>query len=160
MKHLEVSQRIKLTREASEDDLKQGLIERLRRAFDIDSLTENDAGFRVQGTTGGPESITRHARVDLSVKIIKQNEMARVIIHGHSKMARSLLITYVTLFFVVLVVGLLPGSIETSGETSGAMDALVLMVFGIFIFYDINKKIEEPLSSLTAMLQSLETEFG
>lgn len=160
MKHIEVSQRIRLTREVNEEDLKQGLIERIRRCFEIDSITENDEGFRVKGTTGGAESITRSARIDIQVRIIKQNEIARIIITGDSKTARSLLIWYVGLFFTVLLVGLLPGSIETSGEDSGALDALVLLLFGIFIFYDMNKKIEEPKAYLTSMLQSMETEFG
>lgn len=160
MKHIEASKRIKLTRDVSEDDLKRALTERLKRAFDVESVVENDKGFHVSGTTGGLDNITRHARVDLNVQLSKQNEMCRIIIYGYSKMARSLLITYSVLFLIVLLLGLLPGSIETSGEDSGAMDTFVLMVFGIFIFFDVNKKIEEPKESLVSILDSLDTEFG
>lgn len=160
MKHIEASKRIRLTRDVTAEDMKQSMLERLKRAFDIENCTENDKGFHVEGTTGGPDNITRHARIDLNVQIIKQNEICRIMISGYSKMARSLLITYILLFFSVLIVGLLPGSIETSGEDSGAMDALVLLLFGIFIFYDINKKIEEPKTYLSDILDTLETEFG
>lgn len=160
MKHIEASKRIRLTRDVTESDLKRALTERIKRAFDVENITENDKGFHVEGTTGGADSVSRHARVDLNVQLYKQNEICRIMIHGYSKMARSLLITYSVLFFLVLMVGLLPGSIETSGEDSGAMDAFVLLVFGIFIFYDINTKITEPKESLTAILESLETEFG
>lgn len=160
MKHIEASKRIRLTRDISEADLKRSLMERLKRAFDVENVTENDKGFHVAGTTGGADNITRHARVDLNVQLIKNNEICRVMIYGHTKMARSLLITYSVLFFLVLLVGLLPGSIETSGEESGAMDAFVLLVFGIFIFYDINTKVSEPKDSLNSILESLDTEFG
>ncbi|MFP4312990.1 MAG: hypothetical protein ACLFR0_01575 [Alphaproteobacteria bacterium] len=160
MKHIEASKRIRLTRDIGEEDLKQAMLERFKRSFDVENITENDKGFHIEGTTGGADNITRHARVDLNVQIIKQNEICRIMVYGYSKMARSLLITYTLLFFLVLLVGLLPGSIETSGEDSGAMDALVLLIFGIFIFYDVNKKIEDPKTSLTDVLNSLETEFG
>lgn len=160
MKHIEASKRIRLTRDVSESDLKRSLTERLKRSFDVENITENDKGFHIEGTTGGADSITRHARVDLNVQLSKHNEICRVMIHGHSKMARSLTITYSLLFFVILLVGLLPGSIDTNGTESSAMDALVLLVFGIFIFYDVNSKITEPKESLAAILDSLETEFG
>tara|TARA_B100002003_G_C14019709_1_gene491784 strand:- start:148 stop:630 length:483 start_codon:yes stop_codon:yes gene_type:complete len=160
MKHIEASRRIKLTRDVTEDDLKKALTERLKRAFEMESFTENDRGFHIEGTTGGADNVTRHARVDLNVQLVKQNEICRIMIYGYSKMARSLLITYSVLFFLVLLVGLLPGSIETSGEDSGAMDALVLLIFGIFIFYDVNKKIEDPKGHLESILMSMETEFG
>lgn len=160
MKHIEASKRIRLTRDISESDLKRALTERLKRAFDVENITENDKGFHIEGTTGGADSISRHARVDLNVQLSKNNEICRVIIYGHSKMARSLLITYSLLFFLVLLVGLLPGSIDTNGAESSAMDAFVLLVFGIFILFDVNAKITEPREALASILDSLETEFG
>ncbi len=160
MKHIEASKKIRLTRDISEEDLKQSLLERLRRAFDIDTMTENQKGFYIEGTTGGTDNITRHARLRLNVQIAKHNEMARIIMFGSSKMARSLLITYTVLFFLVLLAGLLPGSIETNGEDSNALDALVLLLFGIFIFYDISRKIAEPREYLDSILLSMDTEFG
>lgn len=160
MKHIQVSRRFKLTREASQEDLKASLLDSLRGAFDIESVEDTGELLRVKGTTGGRDSINRHARVDLDIKVVKQQEVARFSISGTSGMARSLLITYIGLVVLVLLVGLLPGSINTSGLDSDAMDTLVLMLFGIFIFYDINKKVGEPTEYLHAILQSLETEFG
>lgn len=160
MKHVEVSRRFKLTREASVEDLKSALLDSMRGAFDIDKIEDNGDKLLVQATTGGRDSINRHARVDLEIKVVKHHEMARFVVRGTAGMARSLLISYVGLVILVLLVGLLPGSIETSGVDSDALDTLVLMVFGIFIFYDINKKVGEPAEYLNAILQSLETEFG
>lgn len=160
MKHIEASRRIRLTRDISEADLKRALQERLKRAFDVENVTETDKGFHLEGTTGGADAITRHARLDLNVQLYKHNEICRILITGHSKMARSLMMTYSVLFFLVLMVGLLPGSIETNGADSEAMDTLVLLLFGIFIFYDVNTKIAEPVESLRSILDSMETEFG
>lgn len=160
MKHIEVSRRIKLTRDVTEDELKKALLERLRRSFDIKSITENDKGFHFQGTTGGISKFMRHAQVDLNVNLVKHNEICRVIVHGKSTSAKSLMIIYTLLFFVIMVLGLLPGSIETNGIDSDAQDTLVLMIFGIFIFYDIHNKIKEPKDALVGILNSLETEFG
>lgn len=79
--------------------------------------------------------------------------------YGYTQAAKSLLFCYSFLFFLVLMTGLLPGSVE-SGEGSGAMDALVFLIFGIFIFFDINKRLVEAQEYLKAVLDSLETEFG
>ncbi|HRQ60801.1 MAG TPA: hypothetical protein PLO23_04725 [Alphaproteobacteria bacterium] len=160
MKHVEVSRRFKLTREASVEDLKAALLDSLRGPFDIDSIEDDGDMLKVRGTTGGRDSINRHAKVDLSIKVLKQQEMARIVVTGTSGMARSLLISYTGLVLLVLLAGLLPGSIETGGEGSDALDTLVLMVFGLFIFYDITRKVGEPAEYLSAILQSLETEFG
>ena len=160
MKYIEVSKKIRLTKDASEDDLKQALIERFHRAFDIDHVKENGHDFQVSGTTGGKDSITRHASVNLNVSVKKQNEIVRIMVYGSSKMARSLMISYVALILLILVVGLLPGSIETGGEGSGALDALVFLIFGIFTFYDVNKKVAVPEEYLHTILESLDTEFG
>lgn len=160
MKHIEVSRRFKLTREVSHEDLKAALLDSLRGAFDIEKVEDSGEMLRIKGTTGGRDSINRHARVDLDIKVAKQHEVARFIVKGTSGMARSLLISYIGLVILVLLVGLLPGSIETNGSDSNAMDTLVFMLFGIFIFYDINKKVGEPTHYVHSILQSLETEFG
>ncbi|MFN3700558.1 MAG: hypothetical protein ACK4VI_03440 [Alphaproteobacteria bacterium] len=160
MKYIEVSKRVRLTRDVSEDDLIKVMTERLHRAFDVSNIKENDKGFNLQGTSGGGGKMMRHAAVDLNVQVVKQNEICRIMVCGTSKMSKSLVLVYSTLFFLVMLVGLLPGSIDTNGETSGALDTLVLLIFGIFLFFDVNKKIEEPKDSILSILDSLETEFG
>lgn len=160
MKYLEVSKKIKLTKTATQADIRNALIKRLDKAFRVQKVNKNKAGFSLVGNTGGPKSLVRYAHVNLDVKVIKDKTTMRILATGHSKMAFSLLLSYTALFLLILFAGLLPGSIETSGESSGAMDALVLMIFGIFIFYDINKKIAEPEQYLEAALKSLDVEYG
>lgn len=159
MKHLEVSRRIELKKNVSPDELKKSLLEKLERTIEVESVGDGATGFRLTGTTGTPASITRHARVELDVKILYEERVARIVISGFSKTARSLALFYVFFFLAFLLVGLLPGSIE-SGQDSEALDVLVFLIFGIFIIYDINRKLTEPKEFLETALTSLDTEFG
>lgn len=160
MKHIEASRKIVLQRAATADDLKRKLVERLEKTIEIDSLGEGVDKFRITGTTGSPASLTRNARLDLDVEIALDSNVARVIVSGYSRPARSLSFLYWAMFFIVLLVGLLPGSIETSADTSDSMDVLVLLIFGMFIVFDVNKKLGEPRDSIETALSSLETTFG
>lgn len=161
MQYIEVSKKINFSKDITVDQLKKILIERLRRSFNIGKLKENKDGFHLEGTTGGgPGNLVRYAHVSVDANIIQDGETARILLHGHSDMARSLLVSYTVLFLFLLFLGLAPGSIETGGEKSGAMDALVFLIFGIFIFYDINNKLTEPKAHLQTALDSLEVEFG
>lgn len=160
MKHIEVSRKIVLQRPASPADFKQALIERLQKAIQIESLGEGESKFRLTGTTGSPASLTRNATVDLDVDLTFDAQDARIIISGYTRPARSLSVLYWAMFFLVLLVGLLPGSIETSADTSDSMDVLVLLIFGIFIVFDVNKKLAEPRDFLETALDSLETTYG
>ena len=160
MKHLEASKKIHLSKKVSVDDLKTALIVGLEKTIDIEKISDGNEEFSISGTTGSPASLTRHARLDLDIKIILEDNTARLLISGYSRTARSLMIMYWLLFLLMLVVGLLPGSIETSGDRSGAIDALVFLIFGIFIVMDVNKKLVEPQEFLQSTLESLNTSFG
>ena len=160
MKHIEVSRKIALPRPVAADDVKNRLVERLEKTIEIESLGEGIERFRITGTTGSPASLTRHARLDLDVDIVQEPGALRIVISGYSRAARSLSYVYWTMFFVVLMVGLLPGSIETSADTSDSMDVMVLLVFGIFIVFDVNKKLVEPREFLETALESLNTMYS
>lgn len=160
MKHIEVSRKIVLQRPASPVDFKQALIERLEKAIQLSHIGEGENKFRLTGTTGSPASLTRSANVDLDVDITFDAQDVRVIITGYTRAARSLSVLYWAMFFLVLLVGLLPGSIETSADTSDSMDVLVLLIFGIYIVSDVNKKLSEPREYLQTALDSLETTYG
>ncbi len=149
-----------MTTDASQQELKQALIARLRRAFDVSEVREQDSGFHIGATTGGPGRAIRHARIDLDVTVEKTGDVARIMANGYAQVAKSLMVSYCFLFFLVLLTGLLPGSVATSGEDSGAMDAMVFLIFGIFIFYDINKKLCDPEDHLQSIMDSLDIEFG
>ncbi len=160
MKHLSVSKKIQLKRKASVGDVKKLLLESLEKTIELKSISEGDEDFSVQGTTGSPASMTRHAKLDLDIKIDIDKETARVLISGYSRVAFSLVLLYSLLFSIILLVGLLPGFIETDAENSGAIDALFFLILGIFVMIDVNKKLSDPKEDLESALESIDTTFG
>lgn len=160
MRHIELSRNIRVTDNSSDQRIQQALITRLQRAFMTRRLEEYDGGFRFEGTTGTPRGLVREARADITVNLMRKKESMRIFIHGNTHISRSLVIAYCVLFVMVLFAGLLPGSINTSGDGSDAMDALVFLIFGIFIFYDIEKKLLSAEERLAAALESVDNEFN
>src|SRR5690606_38651629 len=107
-------------------------------AFRIDMLQEHPGGFHLSGTTGGKRGFIRNVRATIDVRIVnKKDGNIGIVIHGHALVAQSLMVAYTILFVMIMVVGLLPGFVETN-ESSTAADALVFLLFGIFIFYEID----------------------
>lgn len=162
MKHIEVSKKIVLERKASPEDFKSALVGCLERSLNIESITPEITDFKIRATTGTSSGIARHARLDLNVAIsLEEKEgIARIFISGYAKSARSLVLFYSFAFFLLLVVGLLPGFYETSQEDSGAVDALFFLIFGIFIVFDVNNKLSTAKTYLETALHSLDTMFG
>lgn len=162
MKHIEVSKRIDLEKVVPTSDLKKALVGNLERTLEIETISDHETDFKVKGTTGSPASITRHARLELDITIDheEKEKVARIIISGHARAARSLVILYCFAFFMLLLVGLLPGFYETSQENSGAIDALFFLIFGIFIVFDVNNKLSVTKEHLESALESLDTTFG
>lgn len=162
MKHIEVSKKIELAKPSTPEDLKKMLMNHLEKTIDVESVTDGDSHFKFRGTTGSPASLTRHSRVefDVSINYQKEDSLARIIISGHARAARSLIFFYSIAFFLLLLVGLLPGFYETSQEESGAIDALFFLIFGIFIVYDVNSKLALTKEHLETALQSLNTALG
>lgn len=161
MKYIEVSRKIKLSKKVSAQELKKAFVARLERTIEIETISDDSAYFKITGTTGTPEGITRHARLSLDINMsFNDDGDARILVSGTARTARSLTILYAFFFFLLMMVGLLPGSIETGYEASGAIDALVLLILGIYVTTDINKKLEEPKGYLETVLKSLDTTFS
>ncbi|NCC22097.1 MAG: hypothetical protein EOM26_06495 [Alphaproteobacteria bacterium] len=159
MKHIEVSRKIVLGQKAGAAEIRKSLLERLEKTIEIESLSEGDEKFNIKGTTGTPASITRHARVDFDVEIAMEDGVAKVLISGYTRIAKSLSLFYTFFFLLFLLVGLLPGAIS-SGPESGPLDVLVFLILGIFVIVDTNRKLGEPKEYLEQTLQSLDTQFG
>jgi hypothetical protein len=162
MKHLTVSKKIELRRKASVADVRDLLISRLEKTMDIKAISDgdNEGDFSISGTTGSPASMTRYAKLDLNVVISLDKNVARILISGYSRVAFSMIMLYLFLFSIILLVGLLPGFIETDAENSGAMDALFFLILGIFVMVDVNKKLADPKEDLESALEAADTIFG
>ncbi len=159
MKYIEISKQLHLSEETPDGILKHALLQRIQRGFKIDTLQEHANGFHIVGTTGGARSMVRNVRAGVDVSFINKGNRVGVLIHGYSRVAQSLMVAYTVLFLMIMIVGLLPGFVETD-DTSTAADALVFLIFGIFIFYDIDKKLQEPKEYIEAALDSLSVEFA
>lgn len=159
MKHLEVSRKILLAKDVSTDDLKKALLERLERSIEIENIKGSAESFHIAGTTGAPVSMTRSARLDLDVTIALEQGAVRILVDGYVRTALSLTILYGALFFVLLCVGLLPGFVDTSIDGDAA-DALVFVLIGMFLVYDINRRLVEPQEYVAQALESLNTLFS
>lgn len=162
MKHIEVSKKIQLDKGVTVADLRKALVKYLEKTIEIESFSEGEARFQITGTTGSPASLTRHVRLNIEAEInySEDSKIARIIISGYAQAAKSLIILYSFAFFLLLLVGLLPGFYETSQEESGAVDALFFLIFGIFIVYDVNTKLLMTRDHLETALNSLDTTFG
>ncbi len=159
MKYIELSKKLHLTDKASDEDLKRALLQRLQRAFRVDRVQEFPNGFHIGATTGGRRGLVRNVRADIDVSLVRHSDRVGIIAHGHTRVAQSLLWAYTILFVMIMLVGLLPGFVATD-DTSTAADALVFLIFGIFIFYDIDRKLDEPASNIRAVFDSMDAEFG
>lgn len=160
MKHLAASRKIELKKEATLGQIRELLIERLEKTVDITHITEGDTEFTISGTTGSPASMTRFAKLDLNITIKMEKDVARILISGYSRVAFSMVLLYMFLFGIILLVGLLPGFVSTNAESSSALDALFFLILGIFVMYDVNKKLADPKENLEAALESIDTTFG
>lgn len=161
MKHIEASRKIALSRAVDTEELKKSLVNCIENAINVDRVGEADDHFQITGTTGSPASMTRHAKVNLNVKlnVDTKDKTARIIISGYAQAARSMTIFYCLAFVLLLFVGLLPGFVETN-TSSNAIDALFFLIFGIFIVYDINTKLNLTREYLETALDSLDTIYG
>lgn len=160
MKHLVASRKIELKKETTLQEIRALFIERLEKTIEISNITDGDTEFTISGTTGSPASMTRFAKLDLNVTINMDKDAARILISGYARVAFSMILLYMFLFGIILLVGLLPGFVSTNAESSSALDALFFLILGIFVMYDVNKKLSDPKENLDAILESLETTFG
>lgn len=162
MRNIEISKKITTAKKTSEADVKKALKTRLERLFEVDSFKDNKSSIVFRGTSGGKDSILRSANVELNIQVVKSTNDVRILASGEAKMSKSLIIFYALVFLTVFIVGLLSGQ-GTEGDVmmgSQALNTLVLLLFGVFMFYDIDKRVDELAEYIEAAFESLETEFG
>lgn len=159
MKHIEVARKIDLVRATTASDIKKTLLERLERAMTIDRVSGGEEHFEFSGTTGAPASVARFAKVDFRTDIRIEDNSARIIISGYSRVASSMGVFYVIGFVLIMMTALLPSTADKT-YNSFAGETLVLLVLGIYIIFDINQKLAEPRELLETALQSLATTYS
>lgn len=155
MKHIECSQLIPLASPLETSTIKYSLVERLRASFHVETVGEGTENFDVNMM--GKDS---PCRCKLSIILKTDASRARVIVSGVATISPYTKIMYALGILALLVLGLFPGTINTSGQGSGATDFLVFLFLGAYVLFDMNKKIAELENLLERVLKALSTEFS
>jgi uncharacterized protein YhhL (DUF1145 family) len=154
MKHIESSKLINLSGAVETSAIKHSLVERMRNIFHIETIGEGLDNFSVSATG---KDIPCHCMFNVMLKT--DERYARLIVDGSAEITAAIKIIYTLGVLVLLVLGLFPGTINTTGHGS-ATDLMVFLFLGIFILYDMNKKLAEPEIMLDRILRAVATEFG
>lgn len=155
MKHIESSKLINLAGDADIVAIKHTLIERLRGAFHIETVGENAENFSLTAT-GRNTPCT----CSFNVLLKADGKRARIVVDGEAEINSSTKMLYVLGFLALLVLGLFPGTtINTSGRGS-AIDFMVFLFLGVFILFDMGKKLAEPELLMDRILTAVATEYG
>jgi hypothetical protein len=154
MKHIESSKLIHLAENVEASAVKYSLVERLRGVFHIETVGEGVENFSL---TAAGKDIPCHCFFNVFLKT--DAKYARVIVDGSAEINAPTKILYTLGVLALLVLGLFPGTINTTGKGS-AIDLMVFLFLGIAIIYDMNKKLAEPEAMLDRVLRALATEFG
>lgn len=154
MRYIEASRMITLANPAESYAVRQWLVERLRGPFHLETVGEGVENFRIDMTG---KFISCRCLLDVILKT--DGQRARIAISGVATISASAKIAYSLGIMALLVLGLFPGTINTTGKGT-AIDFLVFLFIGIFILYDIGKKLAEPEAILDRILGSVAAEFG
>ena len=154
MKHIESSKLIALVDAVEVSSIRYSLVERMRGAFHVETVDGEDEDFTLTAMGKGTS-----CRCMLNVFLRTDDRYARIIIDGTVEVTPSAKIIYILGILALLVLGLFPGTINTTGQ-GGAMDFMVFLFLGMFVLHDANKKLEEPEQLLDRVLAAIETEFG
>lgn len=154
MKHIEASQLVRLARDADTASIKYSLVERLRSAFYVETVGEGEENFSI---TASGRSIPCDCSFNVLLKV--EPKYARIIIDGTSGVSGTTKIFYTLGFLALLILGLFPGTINTTGK-GGAMDFMVFLFLGAFLVTDMTKKLAEPQILIDRILKAVDTEFG
>jgi hypothetical protein len=154
MKHIESSKLINLSGGVEAAAIKNSLVERMRNIFHIETVGDGAERFTL---TAIGKDIPCHCIFNVVLKT--DPKYARLIVDGDAKITAPTKILYTLGVLTLLVLGRYHGIINTSSSGS-ALDLLVFLFLGIFVLYDINRKLTEPEQILDRVLRAIATEFG
>lgn len=154
MKHIESSRLINLSGEVAPAAIKYSLVERMRGAFHVETVGEGEENFAI---TAAGKDVPCTCSLNVLMKV--EGKRARIIVDGVTGINASTKILYTLGVLALLVLGLFPGTINTTGKGS-AMDFMVFLFLGAFLVLDVNKKLAEPEALIDRILGSVATEFG
>ena len=154
MKNIESSRLINLSGSVETSAIINSLVERLRNIFHVETVGEGTEKFTL---TAIGKDIPCHCTFNVQLKT--DSKYARLIVNGGAKITAPTKILYTLGVLALLVLGQFHGIINTSSSGSAA-DMLVFLFLGMFVLYDVNRKLAEPEQLLDRVLGAIATEFG
>ena len=147
----------------TQDDLalariKQSILTKMRHSFHVETVGDAVDTFTI--TAGGRRKFAGAVvcGMKLHMTIAQDDGCARIQMNGVVDITNSAKLMYCLGVLMVLLIGLFPGSIDTSSN-GGPLDALVFLVIGGFIVCDVTQKLRETETLLANALAQVKTEF-
>lgn len=154
MKHIESSRLIPLAGAVDAAAIKNSFVARMRNIFHVETVGDGTDAFTVTATGKHlPCACTFNVLLKMDAK------HARLVVDGGTEITTPTKIVYTLGVLALLVLGQFHGGLNTSIGAS-AMDILVFLFLGIFVLYDVNRKLAEPEQLLDRVLSAVATEFG
>lgn len=161
MRQFQISEHFKVKDGAELSVIKQQLDERIGDLFKIQDLKEsNDGRIEFKAYSGAKDALIRHTEMHVKCDMMLEDGVLRIMARGQVKAAFSQTLLYSIGLLFVLLIGLLPGSLNTSWENAGAGDAAIFLIIGGYIVYDIETKLHLAEQLLRDAVDTLRTEFS
>lgn len=161
MRKFQISDYFKVKEGAELSVIRQQLDERIGDLFKIKDLKEsNDGRIEFKAYSGCKGSLIRHTEMHVKCDMVLEDGVLRIMARGEVKTALSQTLLYSFGLLFVLLIGLLPGSLNTSWENAGAGDAAIFLIIGGYIVYDIEAKIHLSEQLLRDVVDTIRTEFA
>ena len=159
MTHIEASQKINTTKKVDLAELKYALTQRIRGAFHVETVGDGKDNFPI--VAGRKSNFFGGMLYSFQLNVLLKSDAkhARIVVNGNAEITQSARLLYTAGIFLILILGLFPGSIDTS-DSGGPLDTIVILIIGAFLIYDINQKLAEPQKYIEKILKSLDVEFG
>lgn len=155
MKHISSSKLVTVPFETTLESVKLSVVDRLKAAYQVDTVGEGADQFTVTVSGRGSSS---DCVLHVSLKL--DNNKARVLMDGYSKISTIAKVYYAFVVFALLVIGLLPGTLVKTDGGGTAVDAMVFLFLGMFVVYDMDRKLIEAQQILDRVVNGVEADIG
>ena len=160
MRQFQISENFDIKKGSDIKIVRQQFEKRLGELFDILSIDEDaDGQISIQAFSGTKCSAVNSAEMNVKCDLMVEDGKLRFMAGGSVRASRSQVILYTLGLFIVLLIGLLPGSLNTSWEDAGAGDAAIFLIIGGYIVYDIETKLMMTEQLMRDVVAALKTEF-
>lgn len=140
-------------------EVKLALTERFRRSFNIETIGNGIEKFSISFAARAHVFGAAAYRGSVDVRLKRDGLGLRILISGETRPTRAIIALYALLVFILLLVGAIPGSFDTT-DSGDALDALLILATGIFLMHDISQKLQGSFTMLDQIARATSVEFS